>query len=183
MKRSGAIRLLSRACSGLHGSPLFRRFKALTNRFHTRELSRDDMAAVATILDKTGLFPSEMLPEMAEPFLGRTEDHLWLVISDTERLLGFAYSEPERMTDNTYNLLAIAVLPERQGEGIGKALVQAVEWQLADAGGRILIVETSSLDEYQGTRAFYDGQGFVREALIREFYAAGEDKVVFWKKL
>lgn len=149
---------------------------------HTRALSRDDLSAVSTILDGTGLFPSELLPGMAESYLSGS-NQLWLVICEGETVVGFAYAEPERMTDNTHNLLAIAVSPDRQNVGIGKALVGAVERQLAETAGRVLLVETSSLSDYEGTRAFYDGLGFTREARVREFYAAGEDKIVFWKKL
>lgn len=154
----------------------------MIDNLNTRELSRADLPAVSIILDETGLFPSELLPDMAEPFLGGSATHLWLVICSGEAVLGFAYCEPERMTDGTHNLLAIAVSPARQNVGIGKALVGAVERRLTETGGRVLIVETSSLEDYEGTRAFYDGLGFAREARIREFYAEGEDKIVFWKK-
>lgn len=155
----------------------------MADDLHIRPLQRADLPALSLILDGTGLFPPEMLPDMAEPFLSGSADHLWLVVCDGEAVLGFAYVEPERITDNTYNLLAIAVSPARQNGGVGKALVGAVERRLAETGGRILLVETSSLAEFEGTRAFYDGLGFAREARIREFYAEGEDKIVFWKKL
>lgn len=146
-------------------------------------MSRNDLGAVSVILDGTGLFPSEMLSEMAEPYLSGTEPHIWLVVHEGPTVLGFAYCEPERMTDGTQNLLAIAVDPERQSGGIGQQLVAAVERAARALGGRVLLVETSSLPEYERTRSFYDQLGFDREAVIRDFYAAGEDKVVFWKQL
>ena len=155
----------------------------MTDSLNIRALSRADLASVAAILDATGLFPSELLPDMAEPFLSSSADHLWLVICDQDAVVGFAYTEPERMTDRTYNLLAIAVAPDRQNHGIGKRLVQALLSQLAQRCGRILIVETSSLAEFAATRAFYRGLGFACEATIRDFYAQGEDKVVFWKSI
>jgi ribosomal protein S18 acetylase RimI-like enzyme len=155
----------------------------MLNSLHTRALTRADLGSVAAILDATNLFPGELLPAMVEPFLTELSNHRWLVICDQETTLGFAYSEQERMTDNTHNLLAIAVTPEHQNRGVGKHLVNALKDALAKDGGRILIVETSSLDEYEGTRAFYLGQGFEREAVIRDFYAEGESKEVFWKKL
>ena len=155
----------------------------MTQDLHIRAMSRADLPAVSTILDDTGLFPSELLPDMAEPFLAGSAPHLWLVACGGGAVLGFAYAEPERMTEGTHNLLAIAVSPARQNGGIGKALVGAVERRLVEAGGRVLLVETSSLAEYEGTRAFYDGLGFAREARIRGFYAEGEDKIVFWKRL
>lgn len=146
-------------------------------------MARDDLSAISSILDATGLFPSEMLADMAEPFLSGIAPRIWLIACEGDEVLGFAYCEPERMTDGTYNLLAIAVDPVRQSGGIGQFIVAAVETAVGDLGGRVLLVETSSLPEYERTRSFYDQLGFAREAVIREFYAKGEHKVVFWKKV
>ncbi|MBX9858170.1 MAG: GNAT family N-acetyltransferase [Sphingomonas sp.] len=148
-----------------------------------RALDRADLPAIAAILDATGLFPSAMLADMAEPYLAGQAPHHWLVIAEGDAVRGFAYAEPERMTEGTVNLLAIAVDPARQNRGIGKALVAALIDRLKAQGNRVLIVETSSLDDYAGTRAFYAGQDFAQEARIRDFYQAGEDKIVFWKQL
>ncbi len=146
-------------------------------------MSRNDLSAVSSILDYTALFPSEMLAEMAEPYLSKAEPHIWFIACDGHGVLGFAYCEPERMADGTYNLLAIAVDPDRQSEGIGQLIVAAVEQAVRDLEGRLLLVETSSLAEYERTRSFYDRLGYDREAVIREFYAQGEDKIVFRKQL
>lgn len=148
-----------------------------------RGLGRADLPFVGAILDATGLFPSEMLAPMVEPYLSEEAPHRWLVACAGEQLLGFAYTEPERMTDGTFNLLAIAVDPALQGRGIGRALVEGLERRLRGRGGRILIVETSSLQDYAGARAFYGRQSFHQEARIRDFYAEGEDKILFWKHL
>jgi GNAT superfamily N-acetyltransferase len=149
----------------------------------TRALTRHDLTTISFILDQTGLFPSEMLTEMAEPYLSGTKSDIWLVIHEGSTVLGFAYCEPERMTNGTYNLLAIAVEPEKQSRGVGQQLLAAVEQAVSALEGRILLVETSSLPEYERTRSFYDQMRFDREAVIREFYGAGEDKVIFWKRL
>lgn len=159
------------------------RVSTLNNLITTRAMSRSDLKAVLSILDNTGLFPSEMLAEMAEPFLNEAKPHFWLAACEGHDILGFAYCEPERMTDGTYNLLAIAVDPDRQSGGIGQLIVTAVEQAVRALKGRVLLVETSSLPEYERTRSFYDQLGYDREAVIREFYAEGEDKVVFWKHL
>jgi ribosomal protein S18 acetylase RimI-like enzyme len=47
----------------------------------------------------------------------------------------------------------------------------------------VLLVETSGLPAFARARAFYRARGFDEEARIRDFYAAGEDKIVFWKAL
>jgi ribosomal protein S18 acetylase RimI-like enzyme len=61
-----------------------------------------------------------------------------------------------------------------------------VEARLRDDGddvARVLLVETSSTDQYERTRAFYRGRGYDEEATIREFYGPGDHKVVFWRSL
>jgi RimJ/RimL family protein N-acetyltransferase len=47
----------------------------------------------------------------------------------------------------------------------------------------MLLVETSGLPDFERTRAFYLKCGYEEEAHIRDFYATGEDKVVFRKVL
>ncbi len=37
--------------------------------------------------------------------------------------------------------------------------------------------------EFAQTRAFYAKQGYAEQVCIGEFYEAGADKIVFWKKL
>lgn len=155
----------------------------MTDQIDVRPMVRDDLPAIAPILDATGLFPAEMLADMAAPFLAGDAPHIWLTASIDGRRCGFSYCEPERATDGTFNLLAIAVMPEDHGKGIGSMLVAALEARLRAQAARVLIVETSALDEYADTWAFYRARGFVEEARIRDFYSEGEHKIVFWKHL
>jgi ribosomal protein S18 acetylase RimI-like enzyme len=77
----------------------------------------------------------------------------------------------------------IAVHPDLQGQGRGKVLLRYVETALRASGQRLLLIETSGLPRYDRTRAFYAKCGFEEEARIRDFWAAGDDKVVFRKAL
>jgi len=148
-----------------------------------RAVTSDDLPALKRLIDATGLFPSEMLDEMTAAYLAGDEaGGLWLT-DDDGGPVGVVYLSPERMTAGTWNMLLIAVDPVRQGQGRGTALVQHVERALASRGGRILLVETSGLTEFENTRRFYRARGYGEDARIREFYAAGEDKVIFRKTL
>lgn len=155
----------------------------MQNPLSIRDLDRSDLAAARAIIAANELFPAEMLDAMVEPYLSEQAPHLWLAASSGTELVGFAYVEPERMTDGTFNMLLIAVDPQRHGAGIGKALVRASEQELRDRGARVLIVETSSLDGFERTRAFYASQGYVEEARVRDFYTEGDHKILFWKHL
>lgn len=143
-----------------------------------------DIPALQGVLDGTGLFPSAMLPDMMAGFLdGTAEDDLWLSVDHDGEAVGFCYAVPEELTEGTWNMLAIAVLPQRQGKRIGAALVAGLEARLREKGQRVLIAETSGLEEFSQTRDFYRKNGYREEARIRDFWAEGNDKVVFWKRL
>ena len=148
-----------------------------------RPAEKADIPAIKTIADATELFPSEMLEGMIAGYFERTKRDLWFVCEDDGAVASFGFCEPERMTEGTWNLLAIGVEPARQGSGIGSAMMRYLEEHLRQQGARVLLVETMGTPEFEQTRAFYHRNDYVEEARIREFYEAGADKVIFWKHL
>jgi ribosomal protein S18 acetylase RimI-like enzyme len=147
-------------------------------------LRYDDLPALKALIDATGLFPSEMLDDMTAGYLaGTAAEEIWLVDQDAREPATLAYVAPERMTNATWNLLLIAVAPDRQRGGRGSAMLFHVEALLARRGARLLLIETSGLPEQAGARAFYAKNGYAQEGVIRDFYDEGEDKVIFRKKL
>lgn len=149
-----------------------------------RLTQQQDIDGLRRVLAKTDLFPSDLLPQMVLPFLtGAAPDDLWLTCSKEGGAVGFCYVASERMAEGTWNMLALAVHPDAQRRGYGAAIVADLEGRLRQRHGRILIVETSGADHYAQARAFYAQNGYKQEARIRDFWAAGEDKIVFWKML
>ncbi|UWR16841.1 GNAT family N-acetyltransferase [Sulfitobacter sp. M368] len=143
----------------------------------------DDIPALGQILDQTELFPPEMLKEMLMPALDGSHPALWLTAHLDGSAIGFSYTEPEMLAEGAWNMLAIAIAPDHQGKGHGADLVRATEAQLRQNAQRLLIVETSGLAAYAATRRFYDTAGYDQEARIRDFWADGDDKVIFRKRL
>ena len=143
----------------------------------------NDIPALQVVLDQTGLFPSEMLPDMIKPTLSGESEAIWLTCHLEGVPVGLCFARPEELTDGTWNMLAIAVLPSLQGKKVGTALVQALESRLKSSGKRILIVDTSSNDEYALTREFYVKNQYTEEARIRDFWASGDDKIIYRKAL
>jgi len=149
-----------------------------------RKTQADDIPALQAVLDATELFPSEMLPEMIAPFLqGLGTPEVWLTSHGQEGAQGFCYAVPEQLAEGTWNMLAIAVAPDQQGQGHGKALVAALEALLRKQGARILIADTSGIKAFANTRAFYEHADYTAEARIRDFWGPGDDKVIYWKAL
>ena len=50
-----------------------------------------DHDPICAILDATGLFASDMLADMAQPYLSAAEPHIWLVACEGPVVTGFAY--------------------------------------------------------------------------------------------
>ena len=147
----------------------------------------EDTTALIALADATGLFPPsalELLRQMLTDALGGNSDteHFWIT-DDDNGAMGVAYCEPERMTDRTWNLQLIAIHPDHQGQGRGAKLLRYVEQALTARGGRMLLIETSGLPDFERTRTFYAKCGYQEEARIRDFYAVNDDKVVFRKVL
>jgi ribosomal protein S18 acetylase RimI-like enzyme len=145
--------------------------------------SADDIAGLRAVLDRTGLFPSELLPDMLASSLAGETEAFWLTCHSDGEAVGLCYTVPEEFADCTWNMLALAVHPDLQGKRLGAALVHAAEQHLKDKGQRILIVDTSGTDDFALTRKFYAQNGYEEEARIRDFWANGDDKVIFRKAL
>ncbi|HEY6963682.1 MAG TPA: GNAT family N-acetyltransferase [Erythrobacter sp.] len=148
-----------------------------------RPLVRGDLPRVAHLVDANAMFPSDMLGDMTAAFFaGDSDAHRWIVAGDGT-VEGVAYTVPEPLTEGTWNTLCICVDPAAHGRGIGTALMGHIEDQLRGEGARVLLVETSGTPGFARTRAFYDGLGYEREARIRDYYTAGDDKIIFRKAL
>jgi ribosomal protein S18 acetylase RimI-like enzyme len=162
----------------------------LQNQTYIRRANKNDQAAVADLAVVNGMFAIDEVEGLTDAFRsafnGDLDGHQWFVATTQDDVVAAAYLAPEPFADRLWNLYFIAVHPSQHGAGIGTALIAHLENVLRDKGeaeARVLLVETSSTDQYGATRAFYMARGFDREAQIREFYGPGDHKVVFWKAI
>ncbi len=109
--------------------------------------------------------------------------YYFLVDREGEHVVGYACYGPRALTEGTYDLYWIAVDKRQHGKGVGKALLRVVEKEVRQMGGRLIVVETSGLDKYTPTRAFYNAAGYTLEATLRDFYRDGDDLVIYTKHL
>ena len=151
---------------------------------HMRLVIKEDLGALKRVLDTIDLFPSEMLEDMVSGYLSEVDsDEFWFTSEIDGVPIAVAYCAPEKLTDHTYNLYAIGIKADLQGRGIGGAMMDQIEAYLVARGKRILLVETSGSADFKLTREFYVKKNYTLEATIRDFWAEGDDKVIFWKKL
>jgi ribosomal protein S18 acetylase RimI-like enzyme len=98
-------------------------------------------------------------------------------------LIGYACYGATPGTLGTYDLYWIAVHPDHQGEGGGSRLLDEVERRLRDREARLLVIETSSRTDYESTRRFYERRRYSECARIGDFYAFGDDRVIYARRL
>ncbi|GET41549.1 GNAT family N-acetyltransferase [Microseira wollei] len=153
-----------------------------------RPTTPDDSAALIALAVAAEMFAAnetEALGKvLADYFSGNLDDgHVWVTDEEEGEPCGVAYYAPDPMADRTWYVYMIAVHPDYQRRGRGTALIQHLENELRSRGERLLLVETSGLAKYDRARAFYIKCGFEQEARIRDYWAAGDDKIVFRKAL
>jgi ribosomal protein S18 acetylase RimI-like enzyme len=147
-----------------------------------------DTPTLHALAHATGVFkPHEMdaLQEVLDDYHAENhaEGHKAVTYEKDGKVLGFAYYAPASMTDRTWYLYWIAVTKQTQARGIGGTLLRHVEDDVRKLKGRVLLIETSSLPHYDLTRKFYLKHGYDQEAVLRDFYADGDDMVIFRKRL
>ncbi len=142
-----------------------------------------DIPALQRVLDETGLFPGELLPDLLAPHFAGANADIWLTSQADGGAVGLCYVSPEEMAEGTWNMRALAIHPDRQQQGLGAALVAEAEKRLRADAQRILIVDTSGVEAFSSARAFYARIGYDEEARVREFWGPGDDKVIYRKAL
>jgi GNAT superfamily N-acetyltransferase len=153
-----------------------------------RHLSAADRGRIEEITGAVGLFRPDEIPVALEVFdeavrAGpRAEPYSALGADVDGRLAGWICWGPTPCTLGTYDLYWMAVDPALQGAGIGTALVLEMERRLSGQA-RLIIVETAGRPDYAATRRFYEGRGYRATATIPDFYAPGDDQVVYVKEV
>jgi ribosomal protein S18 acetylase RimI-like enzyme len=111
------------------------------------------------------------------------EGHRAVALETDGTIVGFAYFAPAAMTDRTWSLWWIVVDRGLQARGIGGELLRYVEAAVRAAAGRQLLIETSSLPKYELTRRFYLKYGYSQTAVVKDYYAEGDDMLFFCKRM
>jgi ribosomal protein S18 acetylase RimI-like enzyme len=106
----------------------------------------------------------------------------FIVERDGDQICGFACYGPRDLTSGVFDLYWVAVDPNCRRGGVGRRLLTASEQAARQAGGRMIIAETSGTAHYEATRNFYLGMGYTMEASIKDFYRAGDDLAIFIKR-
>lgn len=154
-----------------------------------RELKDSDSGYIGKILESTGFFYDyeiEIALELVEENLKKGEEksgYIFIIAEYDEVPVGFACFGKTPCTADSFDLYWIAVLQNQKGQGIGKALLNLVEGEIAKMGGKNIWVETSSRPLYEPTRMFYINTGYKMVSELPDFYGKDDHKNIFLKKV
>jgi ribosomal protein S18 acetylase RimI-like enzyme len=105
------------------------------------------------------------------------------LVAETDRkVMGYVYFGLNPMTLSTWDVYWIAVARSSQGKGIGRELLTSAENSIKEAHGRLIIIETSSTPDYDRTNRFYKLMGYKIACQIADYYAPGDDKIIYEKR-
>jgi GNAT superfamily N-acetyltransferase len=153
-----------------------------------RSIYQQDKPSLAQLLSRIPAFDQndqEIAMELIDTSIDHPDqpDYLFLIADNEDNQpAGYACFGPTPLTVGTFDLYWIAVDPAYAGRGIGTLLLQAAEQNVRSRQGRMLLIETSSSQDYERTRHFYLKNGYVLVGTIQDFYRPGEDRVTYLKR-
>ena len=152
------------------------------------QVKPDDSSAIEQLVTATGYFSQaelEIAVELVDERLaqGTASGYEFVIAEVDSALVGYACFGEIPCTVGSYDLYWIAVVPQCQGWGIGKQLLQHVESQVRRIGGRGIYIDTSGCEQYASSRGFYERCGYRLIANLPDFYGPGDPKHIFWRSL
>jgi D-alanine-D-alanine ligase len=152
------------------------------------DVQADDRDRIRAIVASTGVFSPveiEVAVELLDERLqkGPSSGYHFVFAQRDNQTLGYTCYGPIALTAASYDLYWIAVDKTCHGQKIGQLLLAKTEELISAAGGRQIYIETSNRAQYHPTRKFYLRCGYHQEALLMDFYAPEDDKVIYVKKV
>lgn len=152
-----------------------------------RPMTVRDKSGVMRILQTTPEFNALDLIVAEEVIDSYLEDpagsgYQVLVAEAQQSLSGYVCYGFNNMTQSTWDVYWIAVARTHQGQGIGRELLSAAENYIQAAGGKLIIIETSSTPDYDRTNRFYRLRGYKLVCQIADFYGPGDDQIIYEKR-
>ena len=137
-----------------------------------RALKATDVASIYEI-NKDALGYDFSLEETASQLAKLSQDphHFLLGFEEpsSHDLLGYVHAEvyESLYSKPGFNILALAVLPQTQGKGIGKTLLQGLEKETKRRGYEF--IRLNSADHRLGAHAFYERVGYTCDKVQKRF--------------
>lgn len=134
--------------------------------------------------DDTRYTPGELLHFRQLPFRALKKELLfWFVADESGRIAGInCVAENEQKTGG-YSWDYIVVHREHRKTGIASAMIEEMLVHLSLMGARYLVTYTCDLPEYAPIRRLFEQHGFMLVGRCPDYYYAGEDRLIYYRKL
>ena len=154
-----------------------------------RPLESSDKIPIHQILTDTKFFTREEIKiamELIDDYLNNPSTTYKIYVMAyklSSEIAGYTCFGKAPMSHSTYDLYWIAVNPHAQKKGIGKSLMKFVETEVMKDHGNQILLETASKSSYDSTRKFYESLGYQKIGSVDDYYAPGDSKIIYLKKL
>ncbi|MFW7378225.1 MAG: GNAT family N-acetyltransferase [Oligoflexus sp.] len=151
-----------------------------------RDFLASDIPAIKNFFIATQVFHNneiDCLEEDLSLFLEGQYQGDRIFVHASSQVDGLIHFGPLAITDRSWCLHWIGVDPHAPIKGIGSQLLAAMEDEIKQKNGRLILIETSSRDDYTKTRAFYLKHNYQLATQIKDYYADGDDKCIYLKKI
>jgi len=143
---------------------------------------------VTDILKSTGFFKSYEIEVAISLLQDRMKEgegcgYQFYFLELEGRTVAYACFGAIPCTVKNYAVYWLAADNNFRGKGLGTLLLMKIEEEIKKHSGRGIYIETSNKEQYAPTLIFYKKNGYKQVALFKDFYAIGDNKVVFFKKL
>ncbi len=145
-----------------------------------------DVKSIGSILSTSGFFSNEeqevgvsLVRERLQQGEGCGYFFQFAQVGSSVR--AYACFGPIPGTKSSFDLYWIAVDPTYRGKGLGTLLLHKTEDEIQRKGGTRIYIETSSTELYVPTRFFYEHNKYRLEAELQNYYAPGDNKLIYVK--
>ncbi len=157
-------------------------------KFNIRKAGIEDHPAVLDSVKATGFFRPVEVEIACEVFddaaMEKPDCNYQSYVAETgHQVAGWICFGATPCTLGTFDIYWIVVDPTWQRHKIGSKLLQFAEQKIKHQKGRLIVIETSGAERYLPTRAFYERNGYLMAAVVKDFYAPNDDKWIFTKNL
>ena len=158
-----------------------------------RPLTQKDLTALRGLLRAIGVFEEHEIrvaEELLDAALAGDPDYTVSVAelktgdageAPAHAVMGYVCYGLNPVTDALFDVYWVAVDPSMQRHGAGRALLLHAEACVRRAGGRGLVIDTSSRSEYQPAHQLYARCGFKRVAEVPDYYQPGDSLIMYMK--
>jgi len=152
------------------------------------EISANDRNKIYSLLSSEGFFTPREIAYGMNLFdrrfrEGDTSDFRFMMMEQGAALLGYGCYGLLPLCNRRYHIYWLAVGHRHKKQGIGTMLEEAIAADIRHLGGDKIYAEHSNRGDINPEKTFYNRCGYHLVATIPDYYADGDDMLLFEKNL